>query len=74
MWYKKYGRKQHKDIFEIERNLDSPGYKYSLYIPHPRKPRKKQTIEEFRAKRRLYMKKWYTKHGLHLGKIGRPKQ
>ncbi len=77
MYYKKYGRKIYKDIFEVTSpNLDSDGYKNVIYIPHPqiRKPRKKQTIEEYRLKRRIYMKKYYTSKGLHLKKVGRPKQ
>jgi hypothetical protein len=60
---------RHKDLWEI--NGPSAGTACSaVYVPRKRKP--KQTKEEFKKHRREYMKKYYTKLGLHLGKVGRP--
>lgn len=61
-----------KSIWEIE----GPSAK-CFYIPvkiDKRKKLNKQTPEEFKEKRRIYMKKWYTSKGLHLKKVGRPKK
>lgn len=53
------------DIFDIK----GPYY-YNTYIHHPRVL---LTDEEKRKKNRDRVREWRHKHGLHLGKIGRPK-
>lgn len=67
----------HKDIFEINGptfGTTSPAF----YVPHPRPKRTPKEIEESKLRRmeknRINVKNWYTRHGLHLGKIGRPKK
>lgn len=66
----------HKDIFEINGptfGTTSPAF----YVPHPRPKRTPKEIEESKLRRmeknRINVKNWYTRHGLHLGKVGRPK-
>jgi len=60
----------HDDIWEMKGpNPDNKGHIAGIWYPHPKK---KLTVEEKRSRNRIRVKNWYTKHGLHLKKVGRP--
>jgi len=65
--------KELKDIFELEGptfGTHSPAF----YIPHPRKLKPKKSIEEKRQLWRKYQLTYRIKHGVNIGKLGRPKK